>query len=166
MAILAAVAGSVAGRVQSAQRNDTTSYLPGDAESSQVIDVIKRASGGAEDWVIVPLLLAVVMLVLGLLLRSIVAPVLLVGTVIFSYAAALGAGAFAFRHLLHYAGEDPSLILFSFLFLVALGCDYNIVLMTRAREEAAATGDTRQGMLRALSVTGAVISSAGIEVSQ
>ena len=120
-----------------------------------------HVAAARDDRVVVPLILIVVMLVLGLLLRSLVAPVLLVATVIFSYAAALGAGAFAFRHLFGYAGEDPSLILFSFLFLVALGCDYNIFLMARAREEAA-TGDTRRGMLRALSVTGAVITSAGI----
>ncbi|MGA3361276.1 MAG: MMPL family transporter [Solirubrobacteraceae bacterium] len=120
-----------------------------------------HVAAARDDRVIVPLILVVVMLVLGLLLRSLVAPVLLVATVIFSYAAALGAGAFAFSHILGYAGEDPSLILFSFLFLVALGCDYNIFLMARAREESAA-GDTRGGMLRALSVTGAVITSAGI----
>jgi len=120
-----------------------------------------HVAAARDDRVIVPLILAVVMLVLGLLLRSLVAPVLLVATVIFSYAAALGAGAFAFTHILGYAGEDPSLILFSFLFLVALGCDYNIFLMARAREESAG-GDTRGGMLRALSVTGAVITSAGI----
>jgi RND superfamily putative drug exporter len=63
--------------------------------------------------------------------------------------------------LFGYAGEDPSLVLFSFLFLVALGCDYNIFLMARVREESASAG-TRQGMLRALAVTGAVITSAGI----
>jgi RND superfamily putative drug exporter len=120
-----------------------------------------HVAAARDDRVIVPLILVVVMLVLGLLLRSLVAPVLLVATVIFSYAAALGAGAFAFRHILGYAGEDPSLILFSFLFLVALGCDYNIFLMARAREESA-KGDTRAGTLRALSVTGAVITSAGI----
>jgi RND superfamily putative drug exporter len=120
-----------------------------------------HVAAARDDRVIVPLILIVVMLVLGLLLRSLVAPVLLVVTVIFSYGAALGAGAFVFSHILGYAGEDPSLILFSFLFLVALGCDYNIFLMARAREEAAA-GDTRRGMLRALSVTGAVITSAGI----
>jgi RND superfamily putative drug exporter len=120
-----------------------------------------HVAAARDDRVIVPLILLVVMLVLGLLLRSLVAPVLLVATVIFSYAAALGAGAFAFSHILGYAGEDPSLILFSFLFLVALGCDYNIFLMARAREESA-SGDTRGGMLRALSVTGAVITSAGI----
>ena len=120
-----------------------------------------HVAAARDDRVIVPLILVVVMLVLGLLLRSLVAPVLLVATVIFSYAAALGAGAFAFSHILGYAGEDPSLILFSFLFLVALGCDYNIFLMARAREEAM-SGDTRGGMLRALSVTGAVITSAGI----
>ncbi len=120
-----------------------------------------HVAAARDDRVIVPLILVVVMLVLGLLLRSLVAPVLLVATVIFSYAAALGAGAFAFSHILGYAGEDPSLILFSFLFLVALGCDYNIFLMARAREEAM-SGDTRGGMLRALSVTGGVITSAGI----
>jgi len=120
-----------------------------------------HVAAARDDRVIVPLILVVVMLVLGLLLRSLVAPVLLVATVIFSYAAALGAGAFAFSHILGYAGEDPSLILFSFLFLVALGCDYNIFLMARAREESA-TGGTRGGMLRSLSVTGAVITSAGI----
>ncbi len=121
-----------------------------------------HVAAARDDRVIVPLILIVVMLVLGLLLRSLVAPLLLVATVIFSYAAALGAGAFAFGHILGYAGEDPSLILFSFLFLVALGCDYNIFLMARAREESTASGDTRAGMLRALSVTGAVITSAGI----
>ncbi|HLW93884.1 MAG TPA: MMPL family transporter [Solirubrobacteraceae bacterium] len=120
-----------------------------------------HVAAARDDRVVVPLILIVVMIVLGLLLRSIVAPILLVGTVIFSYAAALGAGAFAFSHILGYAGEDPSLILFSFLFLVALGCDYNIFLMARAREESA-SGDTRRGVLRALSVTGAVITSAGI----
>jgi RND superfamily putative drug exporter len=120
-----------------------------------------HVAAARDDRVIVPLILIVVMLVLGMLLRSLVAPVLLVATVIFSYAAALGAGAFVFSHILGYAGEDPSLILFSFLFLVALGCDYNIFLMARAREESA-SGDTRSGMLRALSVTGAVITSAGI----
>ena len=120
-----------------------------------------HVAAARDDRVVVPLILIVVMLVLGLLLRSLVAPLLLVATVIFSYAAALGAGAFAFRHIFGYAGEDPSLILFSFLFLVALGCDYNIFLMARAREESAA-GDTRAGVLRALSVPGAVITSAGI----
>ena len=120
-----------------------------------------HVAAARDDRVIVPLILVVVMLVLGLLLRSLIAPVLLVATVIFSYGAALGAGAFVFAHVLNYHGEDPSLILFSFLFLVALGCDYNIFLMARAREEAA-RGDTRSGMLRALSVTGAVITSAGI----
>jgi RND superfamily putative drug exporter len=120
-----------------------------------------HVAAARDDRVVVPLILIVVMIVLGLLLRSLVAPVLLVATVIFSYAAALGAGAFAFSHILGYAGEDPSLILFSFLFLVALGCDYNIFLMARAREESA-SGDTRRGVLRALSVTGAVITSAGI----
>jgi RND superfamily putative drug exporter len=107
------------------------------------------------------MIIVAVALILALLLRSLVAPLLLIGTVILSYAAALGAGSFAFQHIFGYAGEDPSLLLFSFLFLVALGCDYNIFLMARVREEAARS-DTRQGMLRALAVTGAVITSAGI----
>jgi RND superfamily putative drug exporter len=114
-----------------------------------------------DNRVILPLILIAVAVILALLLRSLLAPLLLIGTVIFSYAAALGAGVFVFQHVLGYSGEDPSLLLYSFLFLVALGCDYNIFLMARVREEAAKSG-TRQGMLRALAVTGAVITSAGI----
>ena len=114
-----------------------------------------------DNHLILPMIIVAVALILALLLRSLVAPLLLIGTVILSYAAALGAGSFAFQHIFGYAGEDPSLLLFSFLFLVALGCDYNIFLMARVREEAARS-DTRQGMLRALAVTGAVITSAGI----
>jgi RND superfamily putative drug exporter len=114
-----------------------------------------------DNEVILPMIIVAVTLILGLLLRSLVAPLLLIATVVLSYAAALGAGSFAFGHFFGYAGEDPSLVLFSFLFLVALGCDYNIFLMARVREESASTG-TRQGMLRALAVTGAVITSAGI----
>jgi RND superfamily putative drug exporter len=114
-----------------------------------------------DNQVILPMILVAVALILALLLRSLVAPVLLIGTVVLSYGAALGAGVFAFHNILGYAGEDPSLMLFSFLFLVALGCDYNIFLMARVREETFSSG-TRQGMVRALAVTGAVITSAGI----
>jgi RND superfamily putative drug exporter len=114
-----------------------------------------------DNEVILPMIIVAVSLILGLLLRSLVAPLLLIATVVLSYAAALGAGSFSFGHLFGYAGEDPSLVLFSFLFLVALGCDYNIFLMARVREESVSAG-TRQGMLRALAVTGAVITSAGI----
>ncbi len=106
--------------------------------------------------VIAPVILLVVLLVLVLLLRALVAPLLLIVTVIASYGAALGAGSFLFDHAL-----DNQVPLFSFLFLVALGVDYNIFLVTRAREEAGKRG-TRDGMVHAVAVTGAVITSAGI----
>ncbi|GAA2715098.1 MMPL family transporter [Actinoplanes palleronii] len=106
--------------------------------------------------VIAPVILLVVLLVLVVLLRALVAPLLLIVTVIASYGAALGAGSFLFGHAL-----DNQVPLFSFLFLVALGVDYNIFLVTRAREEAGKRG-TRDGMVHAVAVTGAVITSAGI----
>jgi RND superfamily putative drug exporter len=114
-----------------------------------------------DNTVILPLILIAVGAILALLLRSLLAPVLLIATVVVSYGAALGAGSFVFEHVLGYGGEDPSLVLFSFLFLVALGCDYNIFLMARVREESSRRG-TEQGMVRALAVTGGVITSAGI----
>ncbi|MFD0787794.1 MMPL family transporter, partial [Micromonospora azadirachtae] len=111
--------------------------------------------------VVVPLILAVVLLVLLLLLRSLVAPLVLVATVVATFFASLGASAFLFTHVLGYAALDTSVPLLSFLFLVALGVDYNIFLTTRAREESATEG-TRQGILTSLAVTGGVITSAGI----
>ena len=111
--------------------------------------------------VIVPVILLVVLLVLGVLLRAAVAAVLLIVTVIASFAAALGAGAWLFREVLGYPALDNPVPLFAFLFLVALGVDYNIFLVTRAREEAATRG-TRAGMVVALAATGAVITSAGV----
>jgi RND superfamily putative drug exporter len=110
---------------------------------------------------VVPLILLVVLVILVVLLRSIFAPVVLVITVVATFFAALGAGNFLFTEVLGYAALDTNVPLLSFLFLVALGVDYNIFLATRAREEAAHHG-TRQGMLTALSVTGGVITSAGI----
>ncbi|GLY00540.1 MULTISPECIES: MMPL family transporter [Actinoplanes] len=111
--------------------------------------------------VIVPVILAVVLLVLILLLRSLVAPLLLMVTVVLSFAASLGAGSWLFRTVLDYPALDNAVPLFSFLFLVALGVDYNIFLVTRAKEETPARG-TKEGMVHALAVTGAVITSAGI----
>jgi RND superfamily putative drug exporter len=111
--------------------------------------------------VIIPLVLLVVLLILALLLRAVVAPLLLIGTVILSFGAALGLSALAFGHLFGFAGEDPSVPLFVFVFLVALGIDYNIFLMTRVREEAARSG-TRQGAVTGLAATGGVITSAGL----
>ncbi|RKN18714.1 MMPL family transporter [Micromonospora musae] len=111
--------------------------------------------------VVVPLVLAVVLLVLLVLLRSLVAPLLLVATVVGTFFAALGASTFLFTQVLGYAALDTSVPLLSFLFLVALGVDYNIFLATRAREEAVTEG-TRQGIRTSLAVTGGVITSAGV----
>ncbi|WP_344975441.1 MMPL family transporter [Salinactinospora qingdaonensis] len=111
--------------------------------------------------VIVALVLVVVLLVLIVLLRALVAPLLLVATTVLSFGSALGVGALVFNHLLGFPGADPVVPLFAFVFLVALGIDYNIFLMTRAREETLEHG-TREGTLRALTVTGGVITSAGV----
>ena len=110
---------------------------------------------------IIPLVLLVVLAILGLLLRAFTAPLLLTGTVIMSFGAALGLSALAFRHLFGFAGADTSLPLYAFVFLVALGIDYNIFLMTRIREESARSG-TPQGAITGLAATGGVITSAGI----
>ncbi|RYV49796.1 MMPL family transporter [Pengzhenrongella frigida] len=114
-----------------------------------------------DNWVIIPLILAVVLVILMLLLRAVVAPVILIATVVLSFAAALGISALAFRHLFGFAGADTSMPLFVFVFLVALGIDYNIFLMTRVHEEAKQFG-TRRGALIGLGATGGVITSAGL----
>jgi putative drug exporter of the RND superfamily len=105
--------------------------------------------------------LLVILIVLGLVLRALLAPILLILTVVLSFTAALGVSALVFNHVFHFAGADPGFPLFAFVFLVALGIDYNIFLMTRVREETLRHG-TRQGVLRGLSVTGGVITSAGL----
>ena len=109
---------------------------------------------------VIPLVLVVVMIVLVLLLRSVLAPLMLIGTVVVSFAASLGVTAWL-SGLFGFGSFNPTLPLFAFVFLVALGVDYNIFLMTRVREEAAIHG-TREGMLRALALTGGVITSAGL----
>ena len=119
-----------------------------------------REAAAWDSTVIPPIVLVVVFLILVLLLRAVVGPLVLIGTVILSYAAALGVAYFFFDVVFGFPGSDPSLPLFAFVFLVALGVDYNIFLAARAREETFAHG-TRQGMLRALAVTGGVITSAG-----
>jgi RND superfamily putative drug exporter len=110
---------------------------------------------------VIPLVLGVVFLVLILLLRALLAPVLLLLTVIASYFASLGASWLLFTNVFHFPAIDTSVILLSFLFLVALGVDYNIFLTTRADEEARELG-TKRGMITALAATGGVITSAGI----
>ncbi|WP_254401844.1 MMPL family transporter [Streptomyces sp. AC555_RSS877] len=114
-----------------------------------------------DNRLIIPLVLVVVLLILCVLLRALIAPLLLIGTVILSFTAALGISALAFRYVFDYAGESTDFPLFVFVFLVALGIDYNIFLTTRIREEAAHQG-TRKGTLTGLAATGAVITSAGL----
>jgi RND superfamily putative drug exporter len=128
-------------------------------QSAQSLD-LARASARDRN-VVIPLVLLVVLVILGVLLRAVVAPLVLIATVIVSFAAALGASAFAFDRLLGFGGADPSLALLAFIFLVALGIDYNIFLMSRVREESERLG-THEGTLRGLAVTGGVITSAGI----
>jgi RND superfamily putative drug exporter len=122
------------------------------------LDVKQAATRDRE--VIIPVILLVVFLILGLLLRAIVAPVVLIATVVLSFLTALGVSALAFNHLFHYGNADTSFPLFVFVFLVALGIDYNIFLMTRVREEAGRRGP-RNGALTGLAATGGVITSAG-----
>ncbi|SEI90770.1 MMPL family transporter [Demequina mangrovi] len=111
--------------------------------------------------IILPTILAVILVVLMLLLRSILAPVLIIVANVLSFAATMGLSALVFNHVLGFPGTDPSVPLLGFVFLVALGVDYSIFLMSRAREESLQHG-ARQGIRRALAVTGGVITSAGI----
>jgi RND superfamily putative drug exporter len=114
-----------------------------------------------DSWVIMPLVLLVVLLILIGLLRALLAPLILIATVVLSFGAALGISALLFEHVFGFAGSDPGFPLFAFVFLVALGIDYNIFLMTRVREETTQHG-TRRGSLIALASTGGVITSAGV----
>jgi RND superfamily putative drug exporter len=111
--------------------------------------------------VVVPVALLVIAIILGVLLQAVVAPIVLIGSVIVSFFGTLGLSILFFRYVLGEDGVDNSLPIFAFIFLVALGVDYTIFLMSRVREEARAHG-TREGMLRALGATGPVITSAGI----
>ena len=121
---------------------------------------VQRAAAH-DSGVIIPLTLAIVVLILMGLLRAVVAPLILLGTVVLSFGAALGVSALAFDHVFGFAGADSSFPLFVFVFLVALGIDYNIFLMTRIREEAERSGP-RRGALTGLAATGGVITSAGL----
>ena len=155
---------------------------PGSDEARQAVRDLRRALEGTPGtWVggteaqsvdsrdgaaldqrtIIPLILALVLGILVVLLRSLVAPLVLVTTVVGTYAAALGSSWILFVELLGFSRLDTSVPLLTFLFLVALGIDYNIFLVTRAREEGALHG-SRAGMLRALTATGGVITSAGV----
>lgn len=118
-------------------------------------------SSRRDNRVIIPIVLVLIAIILGLLLRSVFAAGLLLVTVVLSFAATLGVCALVFEHVFGFAGTDASFPLFAFVFLVALGIDYNIFLMTRVREESMKIG-TRAGVIKGLTVTGGVITSAGI----
>ncbi len=120
-----------------------------------------QLAGQRDLRVIVPVVLVVILLILVLLLRSVLAPVLLMLANVLSFGAALGVAALVFNHVLDFPGADPAVPLYAFCFLVALGVDYSIFLMTRVREESLRVG-TRRGVLRGLAVTGSVITSAGV----
>ena len=136
---------------------DATSLVGG--TSAVYFDV--RTANNHDNKTIIPIILLVITLILGLLLRSIVSAIVLLGTVVLSYFATLGVCALVFNHVFGFAGGDNSFPLFAFIFLVALGIDYNIFLMTRVREESQKIG-TRAGVIKGVTVTGAVITSAGI----
>ena len=127
-------------------------------QSATSLDVERAA--WRDSRVVIPIMLLAVFLVLMVLLRAVVAPLVLVGTVVLSFAAAVGVSALVYRHVLGFEGADSQLPLFVFTFLVALGIDYNIFLMTRVREEALRLGH-RRGSLVGLAATGGVITSAG-----
>ena len=120
-----------------------------------------RAAGRRDTKVIAPIVLLVVLLTLIVLLRALVAPLFLLATVILSYLATVGISLLVFRYFFGQDKVDPEFLLIVFIFLVALGADYNIFLMSRVREEAQQHG-TSEGMLRALVATGPVITSAGL----
>jgi RND superfamily putative drug exporter len=125
-------------------------------------ETLDAQDAGTRDLrVIVPVVLVVILLILMVLLRSVVAAVLLMLANVLSFAAALGVAALVFEHVLDFPGADPAVPLYAFTFLVALGVDYSIFLMTRVREESVRSG-TRVGVLRGLAVTGGVITSAGV----
>jgi RND superfamily putative drug exporter len=128
-------------------------------QDAQALD--QKDAYAKDQGLLIPLILALVFLVLLLLLRSLVAPILLLVTVVASFFASMGAGWLVFTQLLGFPALDLSVFLYSFLFLVALGVDYNIFLVTRAQEESGKLG-LKQGMIKALSSTGGVITSAGI----
>ncbi|MDT7726679.1 MAG: putative drug exporter of the superfamily [Actinomycetota bacterium] len=143
---------------------DTLHAIPGaeakvGGQSAQQADMLAAATHDRDT--IIPIVLLVIFAVLALLLRALLAPLLLICTVVLSFGATLGVGAIMFNDVFDFPGADPSIPLYAFVFLVALGIDYNIFLMTRAREEATMRG-TERGTLSALTVTGGVITSAGV----
>ncbi|MBB1508812.1 MMPL family transporter [Tessaracoccus sp. MC1756] len=142
---------------------DLRTELAGTAElgGRTAVDLDTRDTSARDRAVIIPIVLVVILVILIFLLRSVLAPALLILTTALSFGTAMGTSAIVFNHVLDFPGADPSVPLYGFVFLVALGIDYNIFLMTRVREESIKHG-TRKGILRGLSVTGGVITSAGL----
>ncbi|GAA1948222.1 efflux RND transporter permease subunit [Brevibacterium antiquum] len=125
------------------------------------VDLDTNTTAEADRALAIPLILLVITVILILLLRSLLAPLLLVALTVLSFGTALGVSALVFNHIIGFSGADPSVPLYAFVFLVALGIDYNIFLMSRVREESLRVG-TRKGVLSGLVATGGVITSAGI----
>ncbi len=129
-------------------------------ETAEAYDT--REALARDTLLIVPITLGLVLLVLGILLRAVVMPLYVMATVVLSFAFALGASSLLFTHVLGQPGSDPSLTLFAFIFLVALGVDYNVFLLARIREERAQGATTENAVTAALERTGGVITSAGL----
>jgi RND superfamily putative drug exporter len=127
------------------------------AETHDTAEAVQR-----DTRLIVPLALVLITVVLVVLLRAVVAPLYLVATVVLSFLFALGVGSLVFTHLMDQPGSDPSLTIFAFIFLVGLGVDYNVFLMTRIQEERRGGLATRPAVLAGLARTGGVITSAGL----
>ncbi|HZF92373.1 MMPL family transporter [Streptomyces sp.] len=161
---LRAAADSDAAKDTVARLRTALHAVPGaDAEvggyTAQQYDTLRTAE--RDRGLIVPVVLAIIFVILALLLRSLLLPALLVATVALNFLATLGVSALVFPHVFGFTGTDPSVPLYGFVFLVALGVDYNIFLMDRVREESLRHG-VRQGVLRGLVSTGGVITSAGV----
>ena len=136
--------------------------LPGSLVGGTTATAIDTNDASIHDRnLIIPIVLAVILIILMLLLRSILAPILLILTTVLSFGTALGVAALVLNGVFQFPGADPAVPLYGFVFLVALGIDYNIFLMTRVREESVLHG-TRDGILRGLTITGGVITSAGL----
>ncbi|WP_231372326.1 MMPL family transporter [Terracoccus sp. 273MFTsu3.1] len=161
-AVIAAAPGSdEATDTVRALRAALTSHPQSHVAGTEAVALDQAEASSRDRLVIFPIVLALVLLALGLLLRSVVAPLVLVATVVATFLASVGASWWIFTKVFGFSGLDDSAPLFAFVFLVALGVDYNIFLVTRAREESRLHG-SRQGMLRGLAATGGVITSAGI----
>jgi RND superfamily putative drug exporter len=152
-------AQSTVGRIRDAVHAIPGAHAAVGGQTAVTVDTL--AASRHDRDLIIPIVLVVIVAVLAALLRALLAPLLLIVTVVLSFGASLGFSALVFNHVFHFAGADPGFPLYAFVFLVALGIDYNIFLMTRVREETLQFG-TREGIRRGLAVTGGVITSAGI----